>query len=224
MKRTELTLIGLVLVAAAVAVGVWLGGLTGSGDLSPVPQDVGPTVQAGPAAVVPAAAPGRLPAAPAPTAQANAVATTGPVDPATFFREKIQARLNALAEAYNAGDAAAAERALDDNHAVIRPDGRTLYRSDVLGQWAIEWTQFQNRSLVFEVEFVEVEGDSVKALWTVDLRAEFLGEDSQPHELEFNGTQLAMYRKDGEKLSLQEPIRYTRAYQAIDGISVNPHQ
>ncbi len=144
----------------------------------------------------------------------------GPESPA---RQALQTRLDSIAQAYNRGDAAAAEKSLWANHAVVRPDGRVVYRSDLIGQWSTEWAQLRNRNLAYTVEECNQEAGKVSARWSLKLTADVLGEDGETHQFEFGGSQEAHYIRDGEEESLLEPIVYTRVYQTVDGYPVNPH-
>lgn len=155
------------------------------------------------------------------TASAAAVLST---EPNSLTREKLQQRLDAIAKAYNTGDGAAMERALWKNHAVTRPNGKTMYRSDLMGQWATEWVQFRNRSLSFAIEHIEEEGTNVTALWSVELTADLLDAAGEAHKLEFNGTQKAVYVRSGEDEMLDGPITYVRLDQTIDGYTTRADQ
>jgi hypothetical protein len=141
--------------------------------------------------------------------------------PPTIY-ENLQNRLDAIAKAYVAGDAAAAERAMWPNHAVVRPNGDTLQRSELLGQWMTEWEGFKDRKLSFVIEEVYVEDDQVTAYWTIDLSAKVLGEDGELHDYAVHGLQKAIFQPGRGVDLLDEPIKYHGFEQTWDGMTFKP--
>jgi hypothetical protein len=156
---------------------------------------------------------------------AKAAAPAKPKDatevPPTIY-ENLQNRLDALAAAYVAGDAAAAERAMWPNHAVARPNGETLQRSELLGQWMTEWEGFKDRKLSFVIEEVYIEEDQVTAYWTVELSAKILGEDGELHDYAVHGLQKAIFQPGRGVDLLDEPIQYHGFEQTWDGMTFKP--
>ena len=129
----------------------------------------------------------------------------------------LQFRLDAFAKAYNEADAAALERVLWTNHAVVRPTGETMYRADLLGQWAREWTQMPKRELSFVVEHLTRDGDTLTAVWDMTLRADLTDERGQVHAMEIHGSQKASYAIVGGDWILDGPIVYVGFERTIDG-------
>jgi hypothetical protein len=153
--------------------------------------------------------------APAPPATAT-IATTPPASPTT--QDALQRRLDAIAKAYNDQDSAAAERAIWPNHAVERPpNGQTLERSELLGQWQTEWAQFQQPQLYFVIDHITEEAGVVTAVWDLRLIAKLVAPDGEEHEFELNGTQQAVYTRAGEVETLTRPIVYLGYEQTLDG-------
>jgi len=181
-----------------------------------------------PAAVEPAprAAKAEPPSGPEPAKlTAKAEAPVKPTDateaPPTIY-ENLQNRLDALAAAYVAGNAAAAERAMWPNHAVVRPNGDTLQRSELLGQWMTEWEGFKDRKLTFVIEEVYVNDDQVEAYWTIDLSAKVLGDDGELHDYAIHGLQKAIFQPGRGVDLLDEPIKYHGFEQTWDGMTFKP--
>jgi hypothetical protein len=193
MNKRALT--GILLLAAAVLVVVVLRILS-SEQPSPQPAQESPQAPASQAAPVPVESSGR---------------------PAATTHEKLQRRLDALAQAYNDGNRKAIELALWDNHAVVRPNGEHLDRAGVLEQWEREWTQFSNRNLSFAVIEVTEDGGRVSASWSLKLTADLQDEAGQSHAFELTGVQAARYTVSGDTELLDGPITYTSVRQTLDG-------
>jgi hypothetical protein len=164
-----------------------------------------------------------LPPPPAPTAGADSLpGTSGPKQgevaiKADTDRHQLQTRLNTIAQAYNDGNAKAAELALWKNHAVVRPNGEHLDRAGVLRTWAKEWTELHNRELVLSVVSFEREDDYVNASWSIDLAADVIDEFGETHKFKLHGLQEARYlSSDGEE-RLDGPITYTIVDQTMNG-------
>lgn len=132
-------------------------------------------------------------------------------------RTSLEARLDKIAEAYNAGNIKAIELALFPNHAVVRPNGEHLDRAGVLLNWQEEWQLFPKRELRLAVLSFEQRGDEVSASWTVDLRADTHDEDGEVHVYEFHGVQEARYRLVDGQPALASPITYSSFEQTMDG-------
>lgn len=167
-----------------------------------------------PAATAPAAAPAASAAAPA--KPPNAVEA-----PPTVY-EALQNRLDALAKAYTAGDPVAAERAMWPNHAVTRPNGKTLDRSELIGQWMTEWESFKQRKLVFAIDEVYIEDNQVTAYWSMELTAQVLGEDGEMHDFDARGLQKAIFQRERGVDLLERPIDYHGYEQTWDGMTFKP--
>jgi hypothetical protein len=156
-----------------------------------------------------------VPVAPAPVATA-APGTAPPASPTT--QDALQRRLDAIAKAYNEQDSTAAERAMWPNHAVERPpNGKTLERSELLGQWQTEWAQLRQPQLYFMIDHITEEAGVVTAVWDLRLIAKLVAPDGEEHEFELNGTQQAVYTRAGEVETLTRPIVYLGYEQTLDG-------
>jgi hypothetical protein len=211
MKKTLIA--GAVLLLLALAAGVaWK--YFGAAERPPAVEPAPPAAKAEPPlrpeTVKPAA---KVAAPPKPTGATEA--------PPTIY-ENLQNRLDAIAAAYVAGDATAAERAMWPNHAVERPNGETLQRSELLGQWMTEWASFKDRKLHFALSEVYVEDQQVTAYWTMELTAKVLGEDSELHDFEARGLQKAMFQRERGVDLLDGPILYHGYEQTWDGMTFKP--
>lgn len=136
---------------------------------------------------------------------------------AEINRHQLQARLNAIAQAYNDGNAKAIELALWKNHAVVRPNGEHLDRAGVLRNWAKEWTELHNRELALTVVTFEREDDHVSASWSIDLAADVVDEFGDTHRFKLHGLQEARYLISGDEEALDGPITYTIVDQTMNG-------
>lgn len=136
--------------------------------------------------------------------------------------EALQDRLDAIAKAYVAGDAAGAERAMWPNHAVVRPNGQTLQRSELLGQWMTEWESFQQRRLSFAINEVYIEDEQVTAYVSMDLAAQVLGEDGEMHDFAALGLQKMTFQRERGVDVLERPIEYHGYEQTWDGLTFKP--
>jgi hypothetical protein len=194
------------LIVAAIVGIVAVGAILLLGD--PVYRNKAMTEDASPPS--PTAGANSLPQAPAPKqGEVTSIADTG--------RHQLQSRLNAIAQAYNDGNAKAAELALWKNHAVVRPNGEHLDRAGVLRTWAKEWTELHNRELVLGVVSFEREDDYVNASWSIDLAADVIDEFGEMHKFKLHGLQEARYlSSDGEE-RLDGPITYTIVDQTMNG-------
>ena len=172
---------------------------TTSATPSPEAQPAAATNASAAAPVVPAAA-----TAAAPPAQGDDLAA-------------LQFRLDAFARAYNEGNVAGLERVLWQNHAVVRPTGETMYRSDLIGQWTREWSELGNRELSFVVESVSREGDKLTAVWDLTLLGDVTDDKGVVHKMEINGSQKASYTVAGADWILEGPIVYVGFERTIDG-------
>jgi len=152
-----------------------------------------------------------MPAAAAPSTAAPAAAPGGDELAALQFR------LDALAMAYNQGDVAGLERAMWQNHAVVRPTGETMYRSDLIGQWTREWSDLGNRELSLVVETLTREGERLTAVWDLSLRGDVTDEKGEVHRMEIHGSQKATYTVAGQDWVLDGPIVYVGFERTIDG-------
>lgn len=184
-------------------------------ELSP-PADVAPAPAGPPASpIVPVPAPGT------PVAAAAVAAPAAPAEPAETESgddlAALQLRLDALAKAYNERDVVGLERAMWQNHAVVRPTGETMYRADLLGQWTREWTDFRKHQLSFVVDQVRREGDKLTAVWDFALVAQVADPQGGAHEMEINASQRATYAVHGEDWVLDGPIVYVGFERTLDG-------
>jgi hypothetical protein len=180
-------------------------------DAPPPESAIVATAAGDPATPAPAPTVSTAPAAAAPAAPAS----TPPASPTT--QDALQRRLDAIAKAYNDRDSAAAERAMWPNHAVERPNGQTLDRSELLGQWQTEWSQFQQPQLYFVIDHITEEDGIVTAVWDLRLIARLVAPDGEEHEFELNGTQQAIYTRAGDVETLTRPIVYLGYEQTLDG-------
>lgn len=177
-----------------------------------------------PAPVAPVAAAG-APVSPAASEPATGVATAAaakaPASTAVPASDDdvaaVQGRLDAFARGYNARDVAAVERALWQNHAVVRPTGETMYRPDLLAQWAREWTDFRSHELSFVVDQVRREGPELTAVWDLTLLADLVDAQGTVHKMEIHGSQRATWTVSGDDWVLAEPIAYVGFERTIDG-------
>lgn len=178
-----------------------------------------PTVQGSAAAAQQGAASTAPTNVPAGAAQESgaAVATAKTPPAAGDDLAALQLRLDAFAKAYNQGDVAALERALWQNHAVVRPTGETMYRSDLIGQWTREWNDIANRELSFVVEQLTREGATITAVWDLTLRGDVTDEKGEVQRMEVNGSQKASYAIAGQDWILEGPIVYVGFERTIDG-------
>lgn len=161
-------------------------------------------------------APASIPTRAAPESIAAAGTATAPAAAGDDLAA-LQLRLEAFAKAYNQGDVAALERALWQNHAVVRPTGETMYRSDLIGQWTREWNDIANRELSFVVEQLTREGTAITAVWDLTLRGDVTDEKGEVHRMEINGSQKASYAVAGQDWILAGPIVYVGFERTIDG-------
>jgi hypothetical protein len=199
-------------VLAALAVAAWLF-------LTPATDPAPSLVPSAPEAAAPAAP--TVSTEPATAAAAPVQETAGTPASAT---ERLQARLDAIAKAYNSADARAMEQALWSNHAVVRPDGKTYYRSDLMAQWAREWAEYRRPSLSFAIEEISQSGEQITAQWGVILTAEVLDAQEEAHELVFSGSQKASYRIVSGQEVLDGPMVYTWSETTMDGYPWRPEQ
>lgn len=139
---------------------------------------------------------------------------TSDADPA---RQKLQSRLDAIAQAYDEGNIKAIELAIWKNHAVVRPNGEHLDRAGVLRNWTQEWTQLHNRDLTLSVVSFERSEDYVNASWSVDLAADIQDEFGETHKFKLHGLQEARYLISGDEEQLDGPITYTLVDQTMNG-------
>jgi len=210
MKRTLIAGAALLLALAAVVAWKYFG----AAEPPPAAEPVPPAAKAEPPL-------GPEPAKPM-AKEAAPTRPTGATEAPPTIYENLQNRLDAIAKAYVAGDAAAAERAMWPNHAVVRPNGDTLQRSELLGQWMTEWERFKDRTLSFVIEEVYVEDDQVTAYWMIDLSAKVLGEDSELHDYAVHGLQKAIFQPGRGVDLLDEPIQYHGFEQTWDGMAFKP--
>lgn len=161
-------------------------------------------------------APTSVPAGAAPESRAVAGTAKAPAAGGDDLAA-LQFRLDAFAKAYNQGDVAALERALWQNHAVVRPSGETMYRTDLIGQWTREWNDIANRELGFVVEQLTREGATITAVWDLTLRGEVTDAKGEVHRMEINGSQKASYTITGQDWILEGPIVYVGFERTIDG-------
>jgi hypothetical protein len=131
--------------------------------------------------------------------------------------KRVQQRLDALAQAYEQGDARAIERAMWPNHAVIRPDGERFDRRELLALWAEEWESFRNRDLKFYVEEVIEDGVRATVIWTILLTADLTAASGETHHMMINGKQQATIVGGGDTEALEGPIEYTTLERTLDG-------
>jgi hypothetical protein len=161
------------------------------------------------------------PLAPAPVTAAEqpnaAVAPVAAPAPSAAAQVRLQARLDAMALAYEEGDARAMELALWPNHAVVRPDGELLDRAALLATWAQEWQAFQNRSLDFYVESIRESGDGTVATWTLLLTADVPDSAGDLQHIMITGKQQATLLGSGDGERLQGPITYLGFERAYNG-------
>lgn len=199
-------LVGVAVLAVVVALGRWRSG----SELTPALADA-----AAPAEAAAQLAPRSAPAPAAATPAAPVVSTSAAA--AAELRTKMQERLDALAKAYEQGDARAAERAMWPNHAVVRADGEKFGRRELLANWAEEWAAIQNRNLKFYVEDIIEDGARVTAVWTILLTGDLANADGDGGHMMINGKQQATLTRDLE--SLDGPIEYTAFERTLNGFA-----
>ena len=210
----------------ALPVGALALGVLGVGLLGAVAWYFNPSVpeiaaEAPPAGMPPAPVTSVPATTPAPAMAATSAAPSAPASAAVPAAgddlAALQSRLDAFAAAYNAADVAALERVLWKNHAVERPTGEVMYRSELIGQWTREWTELANRELSFVVETLSREGEQITAVWDLSVRGDVTDEKGQVHKLEINGSQRATYAVTGQDWVLDGPIVYVGFERTIDG-------
>ncbi|MEK6805858.1 MAG: hypothetical protein AABY95_04345 [Pseudomonadota bacterium] len=207
----------LLIVAGLIVAGAMhFGGLTSAPDLSEPAPLMQPVEKAG---IVP---PGLAPSKPASLPAPVPAAGTSEKQVHSPVRDALQARLDAIARAYNKGDASAADRALWENHAVVRPNGVSLSRSDLLDQWKREWTESQNRSLSYAIEQVTESDSNVTAIWSLILTSDVQDSQGEWHKYELNARQKAGYIQSGGREILEGPITFLEYEQTMDGFPWNP--